>query len=213
MNVLAIDPGPEKSGWVVFDGESPCQWGWDENGVLKRQFWNLEIDGVLIEYPKPRGMPTSREEMDTLFEAGRLIEAWGGPWKPIYRQDVKLTLCGHARAKDANIRQALIDYFGGEAKAIGGKKCQRCRNGQVSCPHCKGRGFVLCAVCGGKSRKWKTKTCDGCANVGRFECDRATPCAECDATGYETPPGPLAGISGHCWSALALAVTHKEMSK
>jgi hypothetical protein len=33
---------------------------------------------------------------------------------------VKLALCGDSRAKDANIRQALIDHFGGSA-AIGRK--------------------------------------------------------------------------------------------
>ena len=37
------------------------------------------------------------------------------------RQEVKLHLCNSARAKDANIRQALIDRFGGKDKAIGRK--------------------------------------------------------------------------------------------
>jgi hypothetical protein len=36
------------------------------------------------------------------------------------RRAVKLALCGDSRAKDANIRQALIDRFGGSA-AIGRK--------------------------------------------------------------------------------------------
>jgi len=38
----------------------------------------------------------------------------------ISRRAVKLHLCGSARAKDANIRQALIDRYGGSA-AIGRK--------------------------------------------------------------------------------------------
>jgi hypothetical protein len=36
------------------------------------------------------------------------------------RRVVKLALCGDSRAKDANIRQALIDRFGGSA-AVGRK--------------------------------------------------------------------------------------------
>jgi hypothetical protein len=39
----------------------------------------------------------------------------------VFRRDVKLHLCGSARAKDPNIRQALLDRFGpvGTKKAPG----------------------------------------------------------------------------------------------
>lgn len=40
----------------------------------------------------------------------------------IFRRDIKLHLCNSVRAKDANIRQALIDRYGGKEKAIGKKK-------------------------------------------------------------------------------------------
>jgi hypothetical protein len=39
----------------------------------------------------------------------------------LQRRAVKLALCGDSRAKDANIRQALIDRFGGKDAAIGRK--------------------------------------------------------------------------------------------
>lgn len=38
------------------------------------------------------------------------------------RRAVKLHLCGSMRAKDGNIRQALVDRFGGQAQAVGTKK-------------------------------------------------------------------------------------------
>ncbi len=37
----------------------------------------------------------------------------------IKRLEVKIHLCHDSRAKDANIRQAILDRFGGKEKAIG----------------------------------------------------------------------------------------------
>jgi hypothetical protein len=80
-------------------------------------------------------------------------------------------------AKDKDVRQAVIDHYGGDAKAIGGKKCGTC----------KGKGWV------GRGRP----KCEDCGEfTGIF-----------DGTGYETPPGPLHGVSGHAWSALAVGLT------
>jgi hypothetical protein len=54
---------------------------------------------------------------------GRFVEAWRGSYTLMFRREVKLHLCGQARAKDPNVRQALIDRFGpGREKAIGTKK-------------------------------------------------------------------------------------------
>jgi hypothetical protein len=54
---------------------------------------------------------------------GRFQEAWRFPSqvRKVYRQQVKLHLCGSPRAKDANIRQALLDKLGpqGTKKAPG----------------------------------------------------------------------------------------------
>jgi hypothetical protein len=53
--------------------------------------------------------------------AGRFAEAAHRvPVVLLPRRAVKLALCGDSRAKDANIRQAFIDRFGGSA-AIGRK--------------------------------------------------------------------------------------------
>lgn len=40
----------------------------------------------------------------------------------IPRLKVKVHLCHDSRAKDANIRQAILDRFGGKAVAIGSKR-------------------------------------------------------------------------------------------
>jgi hypothetical protein len=43
---------------------------------------------------------------------GRIQEASKIPCHLVYRKDIKLAFCGTCKAKDANVRQALIDRFG-----------------------------------------------------------------------------------------------------
>ncbi len=126
MQVLAIDPGNEQSAWCRYDGRKPVEFAKQDNAsllVALRTRPTLELH-VAIEYMAPRGMPMSQESMDTQFFAGRCIEAVTryARWTPINRHEVKLHICGQARAKDSNIRQALIDRWGGKEKAIGRKK-------------------------------------------------------------------------------------------
>jgi hypothetical protein len=66
-------------------------------------------------------MAVGAEVFDTVLWAGRFAEAAHRVTVVMLpRRAVKLALCGDSRAKDANIRQALIDRFGGSA-AIGRK--------------------------------------------------------------------------------------------
>ena len=128
MKILAIDPGAEKSAAVyLVDGLVGCELEIIANEDLR---WNLvrsvTKDWILvIEQVEHygRGMPVGKTIFDTVFWSGRFVEAWGGEWELIPRRKVKLHLCGSARAKDSNIRQALIDRFGpGKEKAVGTKK-------------------------------------------------------------------------------------------
>lgn len=110
MRLLAIDPGNVQSAWILFDDGLISEFAITPNADMPDHFDGL--DHVAIEYMRPRGMPTSQEEMDTQFWAGRLVHHFGAPWTPIFRHDVKLHVCGNARAKDKNIRQAMLDRFG-----------------------------------------------------------------------------------------------------
>lgn len=73
------------------------------------------------------GMPVGKSVFDTCVWIGRFIQEWarlgGVHYALIQRQRIKALLCGSARAKDANVRQALIDRWGGREKAIGRKAC------------------------------------------------------------------------------------------
>lgn len=120
MRLLAIDPGPTKSAWMSFDGEAIASRGIDENErVLASLEW--AADALAIEMVQSFGMAVGAEVFETVLWTGRFIEAFKGPFTKVYRKDVKLHLCGSMRAKDPNIRQALIDRYGGKDAAIGNK--------------------------------------------------------------------------------------------
>jgi hypothetical protein len=81
------------------------------------------VDLLAIEMVEARGMPVGRETFETVLWAGRFMQAWGEDTtcELIYRREVKSFLCGSAKAKDSNIRQALLDKIGpqGTKKAPG----------------------------------------------------------------------------------------------
>lgn len=129
MRILAIDPGNEQSAYVLYGSGRLIEFGKLDNVALLNRvcgasegFDSLTSARVLaIEMIASYGMPVGREVFETCVWIGRLVQAWGGPHTFVYRRDIKLHLCGNARAKDGNVRQALIDLFGGKDKAIGKK--------------------------------------------------------------------------------------------
>lgn len=125
MILLAIDPGSTQSAWLTMDElRKPCEFAIEPNEALlvRLRDW-LEPTHLAIETMFARGMPTAQEEFETQLWAGRFIEAFQyGEFTQVRRMDVKLVICGSVRAKDGNLRQALIDQFGGKAMAIGTKR-------------------------------------------------------------------------------------------
>lgn len=115
MRLLAIDPGTDKSGCVVLDGRDIIHAFELENDNLRAQIINHSIpfDCIACEMIASYGMPVGRETFETCLWIGRFWEA-ASPitFHLVYRKDVKLHLCGNPRAKDGNIRQALLDKWG-----------------------------------------------------------------------------------------------------
>jgi hypothetical protein len=120
--VLAIDPGSVQSAWLRFGDGRPQGFGITANDVLVRALRTGGLpDVVVIEKVESYGMAVGADVFDTVLWAGRFAEAAHRVLVVMLpRRAVKLALCGDSRAKDANIRQALIDRFGGSA-AIGRK--------------------------------------------------------------------------------------------
>ncbi len=128
MMWLAIDPGPQRSAWLEYRDGRVSAFGIDSNAELLRIARGSLADALAIEAIASYGMAVGSEVFETCVWSGRLIQRWadshgdGAIASRVYRRDVKLHLCGSARAKDANVRQALIDRFGpGKDRAIGRK--------------------------------------------------------------------------------------------
>ena len=134
MTILAIDPGTTESGWVIFDPDAKAvrSCGVSPNEHIRErirctsgyvQAKMIEPIRVAVERFEARGMPIGDDSIETLLWTGRFIEAWHKPDEVlrVKRSAVKVRLCGTAKAKDPNIRQALIDMLGppGTKKAPG----------------------------------------------------------------------------------------------
>lgn len=133
--LLAIDPGPELSAWLVYDRDSgrPLHFGKHPNESVLSVIASPPVpcDQLAIEMVASYGMSVGATVFETCVWAGRFIQLWGmavplydkpagDDARRLYRRDVKLHLCGSLRAKDTNIRAALIDRYGpGKDKAIG----------------------------------------------------------------------------------------------
>jgi len=152
--VIAIDPGNEYSALVVWNGESIDLMRYAPNQDIIDLLYSWRhgprIVPLVIEQIASYGMAVGETTFETVFWSGRFAEAYGmdrvGRMK---RLEVKIHLCHDSRAKDGNIRQAILDRFGGKEKAIGKK----------------------------------------------------------------ATPGPLYGVSGDLWAALAVALTWHDIEK
>jgi len=127
---LCIDPGTTDSGIVVYDGEKVLE---VYSSVYNDRVLNLcrstktcKVDMVLIEMVACNGMPVGKEIFETCVWIGRFMQEATVPVKRVFRKDIKMQLCNSMRAKDGNIRQALLDRFpktgGGKTPQVGVKK-------------------------------------------------------------------------------------------
>lgn len=117
--ILAIDPGSERSAFLKLIGGRPAAFGIRTNDELLAMLrlgvpGGEPVDVVVIEQIRSYGMSVGAEIFDTVHWAGRFSEAaHPTPVVQLPRLKVKQAICHDSRAKDQNIRQALIDRFGG----------------------------------------------------------------------------------------------------
>jgi len=117
MRVLAVDPGNVRSAWVLVDCSTEPRihsFGLEPNQVVAEMLFDADVDHVVIEMVASYGMPVGKTVFDTCVWIGRFFSAVDTSIAIhlIRRPAVKLEICGQARAKDSNIRQAMLDRWG-----------------------------------------------------------------------------------------------------
>lgn len=117
MRIIGIDPGNIESAYCILDNGSISETAKLPNG----SFWETvseftsEPCVVYLEDIQAMGMSVGQEVFDTAKQIGRLqllMEQSGVEYVMIKRTEVKLHHCNTTRAKDTNIRAALIERFG-----------------------------------------------------------------------------------------------------
>ena len=118
--ILAFDPGDVYTAYCLIDDDRrPIEHGKVQNEEALRYLYERfdeekKLEAVVIEMVASYGMAVGKSVFETCVMIGRLTEAAktiGVPVDYIYRMEEKVTICHDSKAKDSNIRQALIDRF------------------------------------------------------------------------------------------------------
>ena len=122
--IIGIDPGNKETAIVMISGGKILDHFYMPNDEALHQLKIMQLvndSDIYCEMIASYGMPVGKSIFDTCLFIGRIIEALPDT-KLITRNVVKNCICHSSKAKDANIRQALIDIYGeqGTKKNQGG---------------------------------------------------------------------------------------------
>lgn len=134
MIVLALDPGQHQTAYVIYDTTTSriIKYNLANNHVINQEIKKLGeinkekhiIEIMVIEIPKSYGMAIGDTILETCVWLGRFAQTWesfGEMHATLPRKTIVTQICLKPTANDSNVRQALIDKFGGKEKAIGTK--------------------------------------------------------------------------------------------
>lgn len=129
--VIGIDPGPEESAYILWDGKRIYEKGNSPNLDLlaaledpSRHFNIVPPDYCAIEQLRGFGIMASNGLFDTCHWTGRFLQAFGDHRTTLIpRKDVAKHICANSGAShDKFIREALVTRFGGTEQAAIGRK-------------------------------------------------------------------------------------------
>ena len=141
-HILAIDPGPKESGFIHMT-QALGEFVFFSCGIVDRGIWkNDKLREVIADIPtfsnrdpeewliaiedvRSYGMAVGKDVFQTVRQIGRFEQVCaqaGMAYVLVPRTCVKMTLCHNTRAKDTNIRQALLDHYGDGSRSVVGTK-------------------------------------------------------------------------------------------
>lgn len=114
MRILAIDPGNIQSGVAIIQMPNfkPLWFGKLQNEDVYKVVKRYDFDEVVIEMVQNLGMAVGKDVFETCVWIGRFKEQLKDyKISFVYRKEEKMYLCGSMKAKDTNIKQALINRY------------------------------------------------------------------------------------------------------
>ena len=117
MEIMAIDPGPEQSAYVRWNGSQILKAGIVQNEELAHRLKEGDLAGddpLVIEQIVSYMQAVGKTTFETAYWSGIFAEAYGrDKTVRMPRKDVKMWLCGTVcKVTDASISAALKDRFG-----------------------------------------------------------------------------------------------------
>lgn len=116
MRILAIDPAPTESGYIIWDGVKIYTFGIANNEkICESIVHSTDISNCIIEKVACFGMPVGKSVLDTCEWTGRFDQQWfiktGERAILITKNQVQLHHCKTTKANDSNVIQALCDKY------------------------------------------------------------------------------------------------------
>ena len=144
---LAIDPGPERSGFCrIADGRLVRADAEMDNGDIVTHVEAYPCYPAVVESVECYGMAVGESTFRTCETIGRIRQVAGDRFVRMARREVKLHLCNSSRATDANIWRVLVDRWGGRDAAIGWNNKKRREPGPLYFIHKHARSALALAV-------------------------------------------------------------------
>ena len=114
--LLSLDVGTVESAYCLVESKTykPIEFGKIYNEELLKIVKGADYNKLVYEEFQCYGMPIGESTIKSITWNGRYIQSAldkEKPVFPIYRKEEKINLCNSVKAKDSNIRQALIDRF------------------------------------------------------------------------------------------------------